>query len=217
MIRRIRQRLRNRVSSSLSSQDAYAKWSQTYPPTPHNLLMEIEQESMLSLISSLHNKRVLDLASGTGRYGLIAKEQGASIVLGVDNSIEMIEKSVLDRCLVGSMTQIPLADASIDVVLCGLAVGHYSDLDAVFREISRVLIRGGQAIISDFHPFQYLRGARRTFSLDNKVYEVEHYPHLYQTIQRASLEAGLAIDAVDEPTIGGDIMPVVLVYRLLKL
>ena len=216
MIKRIIQGLKPRSHHALDSRDAYAKWAEHYPPTPHNLLMEIEQQAMLSLIPSLKNKYVLDLASGTGRYGLIAESQGAEVVLGVDDSIDMIKRSALSTALVGSMAQIPLADGSLDVVLCGLAVGHYADLGGILSEISRVLKIGGQAVISDFHPFQYLRGARRTFKVDDKEYEVEHYPHLYQTLHQASESAGLVIEAVREPVIDGQIMPVVMVYRLIK-
>lgn len=216
MIRRLLQRLQHRSRLALGSRDAYAKWAQHYPPTPHNLLMEIEQQSMLSLMPTLCDKRVLDLACGTGRYGLIAQSQGAELVVGVDNSYEMVARSSIPNSLVGSMEQIPLADASVDVVLCGLAVGHYANLDMILHEISRVLMTGGQAIISDFHPFQYLSGARRTFTVDDTEYEVEHYPHLYQTLHSASENAGLSIDAIQEPLIQGKIFPVVIVYRLIK-
>jgi len=217
MIRRLIQRLKKRSHHALDSRDAYARWAQQYPPTPHNLLMKIEQQAMLSLIPSLKNKQVLDLASGTGRYGLIAESQGAKIVIGLDDSIDMIKRSVLSNAFVGSMTQIPLARDGLDIVLCGLAVGHYADLGVILCEISRVLKVGGQAIISDFHPFQYLRGARRTFTVDGTEYEVEHYPHLYQTLHETSKKAGLLIEAIREPVIDGQTMPVVMVYRLVKV
>ena len=217
MIRRLFKHLKRRSYPSLSSRSAYAKWATQYPPTPHNVLMEIEQETMLSIMPNLIGKRVLDLACGTGRYGLIAEVHEANLVMGVDDSPEMLLYSDLSNLVLGSMAQIPLADASIDVVICGLAVGHYPDLETIFCEISRVLDVGGQAVVSDFHPFQYLAGARRTFSSDEFTYEVEHYPHLYQTIQSACNKAGLVIDVIREPMIEGQAMPVVLVYRLRKI
>jgi ubiquinone/menaquinone biosynthesis C-methylase UbiE len=217
MIRRLIQRLKHRSHFALDSRDAYAKWAEHYPPTPHNLLMEIEQDAMLSLIPSVKDKRVLDLASGTGRYGLIAQSQSAEIVICVDDSFAMITRSSLSLALVGSMAQIPLVDDSMDVVLCGLAVGHYANLEVIFSEIARILKVGGQAVISDFHPFQYLSGARRTFMVDETEYEVEHYPHLYQTLFDASESSGLLIEAIREPSIEGQMMPVVIVYRLMKV
>lgn len=216
MIRRLLQRLRSPSLHYLNSRDAYAKWATDYPPIPHNVLMEIEQQTMLSLMPSLQNKRVLDLACGTGRYGLIAQERGASMVMGVDDSMDMLKQSPLDWVLLGSMANIPLADDSLEMVLCGLAVGHYADLATVLDEIGRVLCAGGQALISDFHPFQYMNGARRTFTRDNITYEVEHYPHLYQTIHTACAKSGLTLQALQEPTIDGQSIPVVMVYRLVK-
>lgn len=217
MIQRILNRIQRSSNHALDSRDAYEKWARDYPPTPHNLLMEIEQKAMLSLMPTLQGKRVLDLASGTGRYGLIAESQGAVDVIGVDDSIAMIRRSSLSTAIVGSMAQIPLADNSTDIVLCGLAVGHFSDLETIFSEIARILKIDGQAVVSDFHPFQYLRGARRTFTSDGIEYEVEHYPHLYETVCHAAKVVGLAIDAIREPTIEGQIMPVVMAYRLVKV
>jgi len=217
MIRRILQRLQPRYNQSLDSREAYAKWAKDYPPTPHNLLMQIEQKAMLSLIPPLKDKYVLDLASGTGRYGLIAESQGALKVIGVDDSIAMIRRSSLSNAIVGSMTAIPLADVSTDVVLCGLAVGHFADLEVIFCEISRILRTDGQAVVSDFHPFQYLRGSRRTFTANGTKYEVEHYPHLYETVYQSAKVAGLVIEAIREPVMEGQMMPVVMAYRLLKV
>ena len=217
MIRRLLRQLQQRTSThqKLDSQDAYAKWAENYPPIPHNLLMEIEQDTMSSLMPSLKDKHVLDLACGTGRYGLLAQSQMAQFVLGIDDSFAMLTQSTLISTL-GSMSAIPLQSGSIDVVICGLAVGHYPQLEVVLSEISRVLIKGGEALISDFHPFQYLAGARRTFTQNNVVYEVEHYPHLYQTVHRAVVDNGLMIDAIQEPTIEAQDIPVVMVYRLKK-
>lgn len=215
MIRRLLRRLRTSIHQKLESQDAYAKWAENYPPTPHNLLMEIEQKTMLSLMPVLEGKRVLDLACGTGRYGLLAQSQMTQFILGIDDSFAMLKQSPLDSTL-GSMSAIPLQNESVDVVICGLAVGHYPQLDFVLSEISRVLVKGGEALISDFHPFQYLAGARRTFTQNNVVYEVEHYPHLYQTLHHAVQQNRLIIDAIQEPKVEGQDIPVVLVYRLKK-
>ena len=38
----------------LDPQSAYGRWAHTYPPSPHNRLMEIEQETVLSLLPEVH-------------------------------------------------------------------------------------------------------------------------------------------------------------------
>lgn len=216
MIRRLIKQLRSQSYLQLNSRDAYSKWAASYPPLPHNVLMEVEQETMLSVMPELRDKTVLDLACGTGRYALIAQEQGARYVLGIDDSFEMLKMSPLAQIACGSMTQIPLTDGCMDVVICGLAVGHSPDLYEILTEIARVLVDDGQAIISDFHPFLYLSGARRTFTQANVTFEVEHYPHLYETLHDGAQQAGLTIETIKEPQLTGQKSPVVIVYVLRK-
>ena len=103
----------------------------------------------------------------------------------------------------------------MDVVLCGLALGHLPRLQPSLDEIARILKPGGAALVSDVHPFIALNGAQRTFAApDGNVYAVEHYPHLYGDTQCAAAQAGLVIDAVLEPIL--DRVPVVIVYRFYK-
>lgn len=216
MIHRWKRRILTNRLKLLRSRDAYAQWASDYPPIAHNKLMEIEQTAMLSLMPDMTHLRVLDLACGTGRYGLIAQSSGASLVIGIDDSYAMLKQSPLASLCMGSMARIPLATACMDVVLCGLAVGHYPDLNEIMAEIARVLVPDGVAVISDFHPFQYLSGARRTFSIGEKTFEVEHYPHLYTHIQHATSRSNLMIEEIGEPILEQQEFPVVLVYRVRK-
>jgi malonyl-CoA O-methyltransferase len=200
---------------SLSSLEAYAKWAASYPPHAHNLLMETEEAAMRGLILPLVGLTVLDLACGTGRYGLMAKAQGAASVIGLDNSAAMLLASPLLLRALATTEALPLANQSVDVIICGLALGHLPQLTFSINETARILRRGGWALVSDFHPFIYLNGARRTFTAaDGVTYAVEHYPHLYSDYHRAAAEAGLGIEAVAEPQLNG--APVVIVYRLRK-
>ena len=213
--RKLRRRfLGESVPRTLSSLDAYDLWAETYPPLAHNALMQAEQQAMLDLLPSLVGQTVLDLACGTGRYGLIAQERGAAQVLGVDNSAAMLIASPLAQRVQATTEAIPLASQSLDGIICGLALGHLPRLQPSLNEIARVLKAGGWALVSDFHPFIFLNGARRTFSApDGRVYAVEHYAHLYADTQQAAAQAGLSIEAVREPALPGQAVPVVIVYR----
>lgn len=209
-------RLLRRSPRTLTSLAAYSRWAATYAAHAHNPLMAIEQSAMLQLLPPVHDKIVLDLACGTGRYGVIATERGAAQVIGLDNSFAMLQSAKIGAVGLATTEAIPLADDSIDVILCGLALGHLPNIEYSVREISRVLKRGGIALISDFHPFQYLSGARRTFQAeDGEVYNVEHYVHLVADYHRVGREADLSMTAILEPTIDKQ-MPVVLVMRFQK-
>jgi malonyl-CoA O-methyltransferase len=201
---------------TLSSLDAYSRWAASYPPHAHNALMQAEESAMRELFPAFTGRAVLDLASGTGRYGLLAQQGGAKTVIALDNSPDMLRASVLSSRALATTESIPLPASSIDIILCGLALGHLPSLAPSIHEISRILKPGGTALISDFHPFIYLNGARRTFTApDGRTYAVEHYPHLYSDYHRAALDSGLLITAVLEPR--RDDTPIVIVYRLTKL
>jgi malonyl-CoA O-methyltransferase len=202
----------------LSSQNAYALWAEAYPAQAHNAFMQLEQAAMEQLLPDLAGRVVLDLACGTGRYGLLAQAKGAAQVMGLDNSLPMLHAGKLTKIVLANLTALPLASNTFDVLVCGLAVGHLPKLDPIFAEIGRVLKPGGQALISDLHPFQALHGAQRTFTANGKQFAVEHYPHFYTDYHRSAAAAGLLIEALLEPELPEKSgLPVVLVLRLQKL
>lgn len=215
---------------TLTSLDAYDKWAASYPPRAHNALMRAEEAAMLRLLPDVAGASILDLACGTGRYGLIARERGAEPVLGLDNSPAMLAAAPLPLRALAATESLPLPAASVDGILCGLALGHLPQISPTFAEIARVLKPGGWALVSDFHPFIFLNGARRTFTApDGSTYAVEHHLHLYADYHAASAAAGLLIDAVLEPRLGDDESvrfaddsthpgtPVIIAYRFRRI
>lgn len=203
-----------RSPRTLASVEAYAQWAKSYAAHAHNPLMAIEQNAMLQLMPNLKDKIVLDLACGTGRYGRIAQEQQAQ-VLGCDNSPDMLQAAAIENVSLATTESIPLPDESIDVILCGLALGHLPKIEKSMYEIGRILKPDGVALISDFHPFQYFTGARRTFQAeDGAVYHVEHYVHLAAEYHQLAIASHLKLTGMLEPTYNE--MPVVLVLRFQK-
>lgn len=184
----------------LASQDAYARWAASYADHAHNPLMAAEEAALCELLPPLAGRDVLDLASGSGRWGRLALERGAARVLAVDNSAPMLRASRLPERIAASLEALPLPAACADVVICGLALGHLPRLDTALAEVARVLRPGGAALISDFHPYLALSGAQRTFTAaDGRVYAVEHHIHLIEDYWRAAQAAHLTLDALREP------------------
>ncbi len=183
--------------------------------------MSVEQAAMARLMPPLADRDVLDLACGTGRYGLLARQNGARRVIGVDNSIHMLRAGTLRPTAEAPMTRLPFRSQAFDVILCGLAVGHLppTALDAAFVEMARVLRPDGEALLSDFHPYLAQHGGQRTFRApDGTVYAVEHHPHTLADYTRVIHDAGMVITATDEPTaeVDGKTVPAVLVIRCTK-
>lgn len=103
--------------------------------------------------------RVLDVATGTGRLAqsLLGLPHFAGSVVGVDLSAGMLaeagrklsrlgERSVLVRA---AACPLPFADASFDAVVLLEALEFLPDREATIREVARVLVPGGVALVSN--------------------------------------------------------------------
>lgn len=99
------------------------------------------------------HRRVLDIACGEG-YGSDILAAVARQVHGVDVSPEAVAHAqrLYGRAGVtfgvGDCAAIPLADASVDVVVSFETIEHHAQHDEMMREVRRVLAPGGVLIIS---------------------------------------------------------------------
>ena len=112
-------------------------------------------------VADLHpGETVLDLGSGGGIDVLLsARRVGPTgFAYGLDATVEMLELARRNAAeagasnvefLHGTIEQIPLDDASVDVVISNCVIVLSGDKDATFAEIARVLRPGGRVGISD--------------------------------------------------------------------
>jgi len=155
------------------------------------------------------DKRVLDIASGEG-YGAALLAHTAAEVVGVDIDREAVEHARRSyyasnlRFVCGSVTDIPLADASVDVVASFETIEHVGEQDRMLDEIRRVLVPGGVAIISSPNKLVYSDGAH--FSNPYHVREL-YFAELRDLLVRRFRHVGLygqrlAISSLVHPLAG---------------
>ena len=105
-------------------------------------------------------ERVLDLGCGAGTDSLVAAQMvgPAGQVTGIEMTPEMLARARRAAAEMGAanvdfvegeIEQLPLGDASVDVVISNGVIDLVPDKDRVFAEIGRVLRSGGRIQLAD--------------------------------------------------------------------
>lgn len=127
---------------------------------PNNIAANeiVEMPAIYSALPDLTGKRVLDLGCGSGNNCVKAVELGASYVVGIDVSKNMIdlareinknEKINYENIAMESISSL---NQKFDVVISSLAFHYVEDYDKLLRDIYELLNENGQLIFSQEHP-----------------------------------------------------------------
>jgi SAM-dependent methyltransferase len=180
----------------------YAVWAAEYDgPNP---LVDVEEPVVHGLLADLPVGVAVDVACGTGRHTRFLAEAGHS-VLGVDESPEMLavarKKLPADvQFAQGDVCRLPLADASVDVAVCALALTHLPELAQPMAELARVVRSGGSVVLSDIHWVSlFLGGVPHVTLPDGTIVRMPASRFTAADYVGAALAAGLVVEACHEP------------------
>lgn len=110
-----------------------------------------DEERYASILSTLQkyypNKtaKIIDIGSAKGGFLLFLKTKGYQNLIAIDLLPESIDSVGANdiKAEVGSAEKIPLENSSVDVVVLSHVLEHIVDLQAVMKELCRVVANGG--------------------------------------------------------------------------
>jgi ubiquinone/menaquinone biosynthesis C-methylase UbiE len=193
----------------------YSRWAPRYDgPNP---AIEAEEPLFRALVGTGDDAPgvALDAACGTGRHAGILAELGWEVV-GVDRTDAMLELATAKvpgaTFHAGRLEALPLEDASVDLVTCGLALTHVEDLGPVFAEFARVLRTGGRVVTTDLHPLINSLGGAAAFPIEDHrpdvargetltIHYVTNLVHHVSEYLAAFTAAGLRVTGCHEPRV----------------
>ena len=198
------------------------------------VLQKLVREEMLSRLDlvSLKPESILDAGCGTGHASkaLMQKYPKAQVVsldlaMGMLHKTQLINTSFTQRIkqgfglnkqhlLCADIEQLPLADASLDMVWSNLAIQWCNDLDAAFTDIHRVLRTDGLLIFSTLGP-DTLKELRAASSMDREHVHVSRFIDMHD-IGDALVRAGFLAPVLDVERITLTYIDVMAVMRDLK-
>ncbi|HSB36012.1 MAG TPA: methyltransferase domain-containing protein, partial [Thermoanaerobaculia bacterium] len=193
----------------LSTGEAYRLWAETYDE--ENPLSTLDALAVSFLTPPLAGASLLDAACGTARRLVFHDGVRPARAFGADLVFEMLHRGRRDArrprgTAAADLGALPFPAARFAVVWCRLASGHLPRLAPLYRELARVLLPDGRAVVTDFHPEAIRAGHRRIFrDAGGRSREVMHVVHEAAAHEREAASAGLAFEARLEYGIGGEV------------
>jgi arsenite methyltransferase len=127
---------------------------------PQSSILGLGCASPTNFANIQQGETVVDLGSGAGIDVFIsARKADKGHVIGIDMTDEMLQKAMINAKEHGYNTvefrkgdiekEIPVDSNSVDVVISNCVINLTTDKVAAFKEIHRILKKGGRMIISD--------------------------------------------------------------------
>jgi ubiquinone/menaquinone biosynthesis C-methylase UbiE len=199
------EKLRDRgvFAERVSTVVAYQQQAAGYDAEMGGGLRTADEPIVAQCLSDRKPGVALDAACGTGRFAEFLSRCGHRVI-GVDSSPDMLacaRRRVPDgEFRLGELDRLPLPDASVEVIVCALALVHVPRLEPVLAEFARVLRPGGDLVISDVHHELVTRGSVITArGPAGQPCIAATYRHQLGDYLRPALSLGLLVRRCEEP------------------
>lgn len=203
----------------VAPKEGYDLWASTYS-TESNPIKDFSNSLVEALLPNLSGKSILDAGCGTGHFCLYAQKNNVARIIGLDFSQAMIDQAKKNcpktRFYQCDLSALNVNEEPVDVILCALVIGHIENISIVFESLAALLKTGGQLILTDFHPAQTMKHAKRTFKNphDGRTLEIKHYLHQLDQIKNLLNKSGFTIEKLEESKWNN--MPVIYGLRAIK-
>jgi len=135
-----------------------------YPSTIDERILFVT--SVIDHLGDLNGRIAADIGSGKGRFARIVKNRNPqATVIALDIAETMLHRVPVDISrIAASMTQLPLATASVDGAYAIESLEHAVDIEAAVAELTRIVKPGGKIAIID-------KNAQKWGQLDTPAWE----------------------------------------------
>ena len=125
-----------------------------YPDFQDNWDCKLFRDIIIRHINS--SSRVLDLGAGAGIIKQLNFRGLTSQICGVDIDDRVLKNPYLDEAKMCDTESIPYGDNSFDVVICNSVLEHLSAPEKTFKEVYRILKKGGFFIVKTPNKYHYV-------------------------------------------------------------
>ena len=98
-------------------------------------------------------------------------------------------------------------DSSIDFLFTTLTIAHIKNIEEAIFSWSRILKKGGDLVITDFHPIMLNRGGKRSFRHNGKSLTVVNYVHPLEKVKGIFQQHELIVIQEEERKVNEKVKP----------
>jgi SAM-dependent methyltransferase len=155
-------------------------------------------ESELQVLGDVAGKDVLELGCGAAQWAILLAGRGARMV-GLDNSARQLEHARESMAAAGvdfplvhsGAEQVPLQDASFDVVFCDHGGMSFADPYLTVAEVARLLRPGGLFAFSHSTPLALLCWSAETETMERRFMRDYFGMHRFDELDDEPVEFNL--------------------------